>query len=122
MPGIAELGKKVNFCFEDLTKHLKAKEQFDAIVIVYKSTDYRGSTPSEYMTSKTLKTLFKGLDPKRLFVVITHCDLLKPEEDWIIAKNESFNLGLLRENTFLFDKTPLPLASLLRKVTNTKSL
>ena len=120
MPGIAELGKEVGYCFSDLKKHMKVNEEFDAIVIVYKSTDYR-ATPQEFMTTKTLKTLFKGLDPKQLFVIITHCDALPPTEDWIREKNLTFDLGLLRENTFLFNKTVKPLADFIRKVTSKKA-
>jgi hypothetical protein len=60
---------------------------------------------AEIMAARTVQALFKGIEPSKLFVIITHCDKEKPDEKDIAAKNANFELGLLRENTFLFNKT-----------------
>ncbi len=45
-----------------------------------------------------------------------------PNEEDISAKNATFELGLLRENTFLFNKTSQSLVSFIMKLTKNKGL
>ncbi len=68
------------------------------------------------MASKSIKTLFNSVSPASIMVIITHCDKSDPSEDWIFEKNSSFNLGILRENTFKFKKSAESLVPMMKEI------
>ncbi|TNV78787.1 hypothetical protein FGO68_gene77 [Halteria grandinella] len=113
IPGIYELGKSVANSYKALTQKISDGKAFDAVAIVYKSSDYRGGNAIEKLATNTIKVLFQGLT--NIIAIITHCDQLRPTSEWIAEKNKSFK-GLNISKTFLFDKSSSSLAPFIEHI------
>lgn len=78
-------------------------------LLVCKVTDKRLSA-EQLMATKVMSTFLEKLQPENAFLVITHCDLEKPDDALLKKKLESINKHLSSEipesNIILFDKTP----------------
>ena len=65
------------------------RENVDAVLIVFKMTDYRASI-QEIMAIQLIQEFLENFQAKRLFLVITHCDLMEITEEHISGKINSF--------------------------------
>ncbi len=58
---------------------------------------------------KTIYNFFENFNPNHVFVIITHCDLMKPDPHIINNKIESLKkwggFEIKKENVILFDNT-----------------
>lgn len=93
----------------DIKVSIGSKQPIDAALIVLKLTDYR-ATPQEIISIKSASKFFANFEPKKIFLIITHCDLMKIEEEQVLGKLESFKkwakVDIPRQNAILFDNTP----------------
>ena len=73
------------------------------------------------MAGKAINKFFAPLDNSRVFLVLTHCDKLRPNQDYIVKKlasiSENSGLYIPEGNVIQFDKTKESLEPLILKLT-----
>ena len=88
---------------------------FDVVLIVLKTTDYRESI-QEVTLMKTMNKFIDNIDPSRVFLVFTHCDIDKPDRDLINGKFAMFQnycgLKIPKANKILFGNEKMNLLPL----------
>ena len=81
--------------------------------------DYRASI-QEVISGKAIKKFLANVDESRLFLVLTHCDIEMPTQDFIGRKLDSIKeysgLGILKSNVILFSNTKESLEPLIAKL------
>ena len=96
-------------------------QPIDAALIVLKATDYRTDI-QQVISVKIISKFFKNFEHKKVYMVITHCDVEKPTDEFITDKLAAFNnyggVDIPAENVILFNNTPESLNLLVEKVEN----
>lgn len=103
----------------DIKKTIGPEQNIDAALVVLKLTDYRTSIQEMYAI-KTISTMIENASPKNTFMILTHCDLLKPTEKLIQGKRDSFMrfgpLEIQHENVVEFDNSTKSLEKFIEKI------
>ena len=78
------------------------------VLLILKATDYRMSAEL-VCSARAIKKFIEHLKPENTFIVLTHCDLTKPDLGYIRNKLRSIktytNLDIPIDNVVLFNKT-----------------
>ncbi|CDW72080.1 UNKNOWN [Stylonychia lemnae] len=120
-PGVGDF----SLCLDQIVLDIKLKighsQAFDGALIVIKSTDYRISV-QETMAIKATVKFFSNFSPKHVFLIITHCDIESPTDEFILEKLEMFKqygpLDIPLENVVKFNNTAESLLPMLEKMEN----
>lgn len=86
--GVGDLELPMMQIIQNIRQTIGHQIPFAAILLVIKATDYRAST-QEVIAAKAISKFFSNLDHSRVFAVFTHCDLLRPDEEFMMKKLQS---------------------------------
>ena len=110
LPGVGDI---------DIKRKIGTEQEIDAALVVVKLTDVRTSIQEMYAI-KSIRTMIDNVEPKNTFMILTHCDLLKPSEEVISGKLGSFNrygpLKIQPENVVEFDDSTKSLEKFVEKL------
>lgn len=90
VPGLGAPDLPLEDFVDEIKKGLTDKQNIDMALLVFKATDKRLSA-EQLISTKAMSRFLDGLKPENVFMVLTHCDLAKPKEDWIWKKLGSIN-------------------------------
>ena len=104
---------------DDIQNTIGSKQKLDAALVVLKLTDYRTSI-EEAFAIKTISKMIDNAKPDNTFMILTHCDLVKPSEEFIQGKLDSFKeygpLEIQPDNVIQFDNTTKSLEPFISKL------
>lgn len=82
VPGVADLELPVAEIVVDIKETIGTAQNFDAALILVKSTDYRIDV-QQVIALKIIRKFFANFSPSNVFVIITHCDVENPAPEFI---------------------------------------
>jgi GTP-binding protein EngB required for normal cell division len=119
LPGVGDIELPTAQIIYDIKRKIGTEQEIDAALVVVKLTDVRTSIQEMYAI-KSIKTMIDNVEPKNTFMILTHCDLLKPSEKVISGKLASFNrygpLKIQPENVVEFDDSTKSLEKFVEKL------
>ena len=108
VPGFGDPTFKMEDIAQEIEKAFSSGQKIQICLIVTKSTDYRLSL-NEIIALRAIKTFLSDLKPEGFYCWISHCDVSKPDEDFIKGKLDSYNqfakIAIPRQNVILFNNS-----------------